>query len=201
LTSVPPEPAGSTQSSGALYTAAGTISALEVYQNNYLVYGDKNDDLDTALDTDLSSMNTTSVLPTPGNGAAGQQPQEVLFIVTDGLNDTTPSRTYAPLDWSGAICTAIKNRGIRIAVLYTQYLPLTAPGGFYEKEVAPVLPTGLPSGWPANMTPVSPNDPMALGAQQCASPGLFYEVTTDGDISAALQTLFQEAVQTARLLH
>jgi hypothetical protein len=49
-------------------------------------------------------------------------------------------------------------------------------------------------------TPVG-TDPMALGAQQCASPGLFYEVSTNGNIVTALQALFQEAVQTARLLH
>ena len=42
---------------------------------------------------------------------------------------------------------------------------------------------------------------MALAAQQCASPGLYYEVTTNGDVSAALNTLFQEAIATARLLH
>jgi Flp pilus assembly protein TadG len=195
MTTVP-----TTQNSGALYTAAGTITALEMYQNNQLVAGDSNDDMDTFLDADVNSMNATSVMPNPGTGAAGGTPQEILFIVTDGLNDATPTRTYAPLDWSGTICSAIKNRGIRIAVLYTQYYPLTAPGGWYESQVVPALPTGLPSGLTAS-TALSPSDPMALGAQQCASPGLFYEVSTDGDISTALETLFQEAVATARLSH
>jgi Flp pilus assembly protein TadG len=190
---------------GAAFTAAGNITALEMYTNNNLQTGatnGSNGDMDTSLDADVSEMNTTgdpNRIPDPGNGAAGQQPQEVLFIVTDGLNDTTPSRTYAPLDWNGTICSAIKTRGIRIAVLYTQYLPLPAPSGWYEQHVAPALPTGLPPGLPVG-TPVG-SDPMALGAQQCASPGLFYEVSTNGDIATALQTLFQEAVQTARLLH
>ena len=49
-------------------------------------------------------------------------------------------------------------------------------------------------------TPVG-TDPMALAAQQCASSGLYYEVSTDGDVSAALVHLFQEAVAQARLLH
>jgi len=35
--------------------------------------------------------------------------------------------------------------------------------------------------------------------ESCASPGLFFQVTTDGDITAAMQTLFQEAVSSARL--
>jgi len=190
---------------GAAYTAAGSISALEMYTNNNLETGatdDSNNDMDTSLDSDVAEMNTSgnaNYIPNPGNGAAGNTSQEVLFIVTDGLNDTTPSRTYAPLDWSGAICSSIKARGIRIAVLYTQYLPLPASTGWYEKHVAPALPTGLPPDLPVG-TPVG-TDPMALGAQQCASPGLFYEVSTNGDISTALQTLFQEAVATARLSH
>jgi len=41
-------------------------------------------------------------------------------------------------------------------------------------------------------------DPMALAAQQCASPGLYAQVGTDGDISAAMQALFRRAVQTPR---
>ncbi|HEX3408619.1 MAG TPA: hypothetical protein VHS81_15405, partial [Caulobacteraceae bacterium] len=59
--------------------------------------------------------------------------------------------------------------------------------------------SGLPSGLPAN-TPVG-SDPMALAAQQCASSGLYYQVSTDGDISAALQALFQKVITTARLTH
>jgi len=190
---------------GAALSAAGNITALEMYTNNNLQTGatnGSNNDMDTSLDADVAEMDTlgnSNYIPDPGNGAAGQQPQEVLFIVTDGLNDTTPNRTYAPLDWSGTICSAIKARGIRIAVLYTQYLPLPAPSGWYEGHVAPALPTGLPPGLPVG-TPVG-TDPMALGAQQCASPGLFYEVSTNGNIVTALQALFQEAVQTARLLH
>ena len=40
---------------------------------------------------------------------------------------------------------------------------------------------------------------MALAAQQCATSGLYYQVSTDGDISAAMQALFQKVVSTARL--
>jgi hypothetical protein len=35
--------------------------------------------------------------------------------------------------------------------------------------------------------------------ESCASPGMFFSVTTDGDITAAMQTLFQQAVATVRL--
>jgi Flp pilus assembly protein TadG len=176
-------------------TQAAAIGSLEMYQNNHLVSGDANQDMDTYLDTDITAMN--GLLPTPGGGTnnAGDKPQEVLFIVTDGMNDMTPTRTYAPMDWSGDNCAAIKARGVRIAVLYTTYEPLNE--SWYLNQVVPAMPKGLPPKLPSG-TPVG-SDPMALAAQQCASTGLYYEVSTDGDISAALQALFQKVVSTARL--
>jgi hypothetical protein len=176
---------------------AAKITALEMYQNNHLVAGDGNSDMDTYLDSGINTMNGT--MPAPGNGTnnAGDNPQEVLFIVTDGLNDMTPSRTYSPMDWSGANCTAIKNRGIRIAVLYTTYEPLNE--SWYLGQVVPALPTSPPPNYPSGY-PVG-TDAMAMAAQQCASPGLYYQVSTDGDISAALQALFEKVITTARLTH
>jgi hypothetical protein len=35
--------------------------------------------------------------------------------------------------------------------------------------------------------------------QACASPGLYFEVQSGGDISSAMTALFQQAVATARL--
>jgi hypothetical protein len=67
-----------------------------------------------------------SIMPNPGGGTriAGDTRQEVLFFVTDGVEDETVngSRVHSLMDPS--YCTTIKNRGIRIAVLYTTYLPL-----------------------------------------------------------------------------
>jgi Flp pilus assembly protein TadG len=169
-------------------TSAANIAALEVYSNNNVTKSNNNQDEDTSLDTGLSDVNTT--MPNPGNGTnnKGDTPQAVLFIVTDGLNDESVggTRTYAPMDQSGAaLCTAIKNRGIRIAVLYTTYNPLDtgAVGGstWYDQHVEAVQPNIAPA------------------AQACASPGLYFEVNTDGDITSALAMLFQKAVATARL--
>jgi hypothetical protein len=181
---------------GAAYTAARSIAPLEMYGNNAIVEGDNNFDMDTFLDADISSMN--GLMPAPGNGAnrPGDTPREVFFIVTDGLNDQTPRRTYSPMDWSGINCAAIKQRGVRIAVLYTTYVPMN-DDPWYRSQVAPALPKGLPPGLPPS-TPVGA-DPMALAARQCASPGLYAQVNTDGDVSAAMETLFTRAVQTGRL--
>jgi hypothetical protein len=77
-------------------------------------------------------------------------------------------------------CTTIKNRGIRIAVLYTTYLPLPT-NDWYNTYIAPFQPN------------IGPN------LQSCASPGLYFQVSTDQDISAAMIALFNAAVRTAHL--
>jgi hypothetical protein len=77
-------------------------------------------------------------------------------------------------------CTTIKNRGIRIAVLYTQYLPLPT-NAWYNSYIAPFQPN------------------IGTNLQSCASPGLYFQVTTDQDISAAMVALFNTAVATAHL--
>ena len=86
-------------------------------------------------------------------------------------------------------CTKIKNRGIRIAIIYTQYLPVTNDSWYNSFDNS-----GKGLGWLQ-----TPTDQVATALQTCASPGLYYEVTTNGDISAAMSSLFQEAVVTAHL--
>ncbi|MFI4933055.1 MAG: pilus assembly protein TadG-related protein [Caulobacterales bacterium] len=166
-------------------TAAANLASLTMYSNNHLVSGDSNSDEDTYLDLGLNDLN--GAMPNPGNGTKnlGDTPQEVMFIVSDGVNDEAVSgnRRYYPIstnptDW----CTTIKARGIRIAFLYTTYNPLPT-NGWYNTYIAPE------------------QNQIAPAALACASPGLYYEVSTDGDISAALTALFQKAVATARLLH
>ncbi len=198
-------------------TAAGAIDTLATYDQGHLTSGFSNNDMDTDFDYAMYSIN--AVMPNPGNGTsqAGDTPQEILFIVTDGVEDESVGGTYAmnatlnkvintggtrtmvPMstgvgtakntainstvaipapskDW----CTAIKARGIRIAVLYTVYLPLPT-NSFYNSNIKP---------WQPNIGPT---------LNSCASPGLYFMVDTGGDISAALTALFETAIQTAHL--
>jgi Flp pilus assembly protein TadG len=168
-------------------TEASNIALLEVYNNSGLLTSTCNDsDGDTDIDDSVTGMN--SIMPTPGNGTSqrGDSPQEVLFFVTDGVEDYMDSGTRTISLLNTANCTAIKNRTsskglpIRIAVLYLNYLPLPS-NSFYT----------------ANVEPFQPNIGTTL--QSCASPGLYQEVTTDQDISTALATLFINAVNTAHL--
>jgi Flp pilus assembly protein TadG len=204
-----------TTSLSTAQASAANLSLLEVYANNHLTEppptgpaktGAGEGDQDTDLQAALSGINTIMADPGSGTNNKGDTPQEILFLVTDGVNDSyntnqkalssaygsyTGNRqqsTINPLngstepytDW----CTTIKNRGIRIAVLYTQYLPITN-NGWYNTYIAPIQPT--------------PADNVGTQLQACASPGLYQPVTTDGDVSAALATLFLNAVSSAYL--
>ena len=87
-------------------------------------------------------------------------------------------------------CAAIKAKGVKIAILYTQYLPATMVDGWSISNVLPY---------------VSPTDQDLAALNSCASPGangqpLVQTVTTDGDFTTALQTLFSTALQSARLV-
>jgi Flp pilus assembly protein TadG len=161
-------------------TSAGNVALLTVYKNNWLTSSNNNSDEDTNIDLAMNSINT--LMPNPGSGTntAGDTPQEVLFIVTDGVEDELVNGSRQESVFDTSKCTTIKNRGIRIAVLYTEYLPLPTDS-WYKNHVASFQPN------------------IASTLQSCASPGLYYMVTTDGDISAALASLFQLAVQSAYL--
>lgn len=190
-------------------TSAAKLSLLEVYSNNWLTSSNDNNDTDTDFQTALKTINTT--MPNPGSGTSskGDTPQEILFIVTDGVDDaaisTNPTLAAAygnvccggppfrlqasvnPQNSSGSevltpdYCATIKGRGIRIAILYTEYLALPS-NGWYNSHVSPF------------QTNIGPQ------LQACASTGLYSVVTTDGDISKALTLLFDAAVESAYLV-
>jgi Flp pilus assembly protein TadG len=166
--------------------SASSIDVLVVCTNNYLTCSNNNNDTDTDFNSAMSQINT--IMPNPGTGASTSTPQEVLFLVSDGVDDRHSSTCSKPLTggtrcqqpFDTTWCTTIKSRGILIAVLYTVYYPLPA-NSWYSTWISPF------------------QSQIATNMQSCASPGLYFAVTTDGDITSAMQALFQLAVATARL--
>ena len=169
-------------------TAAGNIDLMTVNGQN------DNNDQDTGFTTILPAIN--SAISAPGTGTSGS-PQKYLFFVSDGVADESntsclkpKSGTYrcqSPINPS--LCTTIKNRGVKIAVLYTTYLALPT-NAWYNSWIAPF-----------NLGPYgpSPNSEIALNMASCASPGLYFEVSPTQGISQAMTTLFQKAVADARI--
>lgn len=159
------------------------------YKNNCPTSSLCNNDSGTEFYNTLTSMN--QIMPNPGDGSSTSSPVEVMFLVTDGMSDETLGGSRRNRELSStdiAACTAIKNRGIRIAILYTEYLPESLAGDSWSQtNVAPYLPNVAPA------------------LQQCASTAadgtpLFFQVTTDQNISDALTQLFALVVQSSHLI-
>jgi Flp pilus assembly protein TadG len=147
----------------------------------------QNNDQDTNYDGIIPAINTA--IPSPGPGTQAS-PQKVLFFVSDGVADENNPNSCSEQTVGGvrcqepindALCTAIKNRGVQIAVLYTTYLPLPT-NAWYNQYIGPFSNS------------ISPQ------MQSCASPGLFFAVSPTQGIAEAMTALFQNAVMTARLV-
>jgi hypothetical protein len=191
-------------------SASANFGLMEMYSNNKdcansacsssttTPGGDVATNYDNSL-KQLSETSYTTAIPNPGNGTnqAGDTPQEVLFIVTDGvedeesgsdrleqtINDLAGDPNGAPYgnapgtNW----CTEIKNRGIKIAILYTDYLAVTA-NSWYVSHVQPFQPE------------------IGAALQACATPGLFYDAGLDSsNLGADLVKLFNAASQSGYL--
>jgi Flp pilus assembly protein TadG len=166
-------------------TAARGVDVLEVCKGNYVTCSSYDDSTNTDFASALTSMN--SIMSAPGTGASNSSPQAILFIVTDGVDDKKAnscaypminlsgfSRCMQPVDITN--CATIKSRGIKIAILYTEYYPLGSDS-FYQQYVAPFQSS------------------IGTNLQSCASSGLYFSITTDDDITSAMTTMFNAAVQ------
>jgi hypothetical protein len=126
----------------------------------------------------LNTSGGTFYIPTAGNGTnlVGDSPQKVLFIISDGFNEQSRYNNPGFGTIDVAKCTALKSRGIKIAILYLWVYP---------------------SGW-------TPGDNQAAASrvtlEQCASPDLYYPVKTGTNITTALAQLFQQSIAKPRLI-
>jgi hypothetical protein len=181
--------------------ATQLASLLDTGQNSTLGSGG------THFENALNTMNS-NVIPNPVGTGTSAAPLPFLFIVTDGSQDfqtqsagnwssqnyhstgTVPyanSATVIPPNsvTSTDYCTTMKNRGVKIAILYIPYQTIqNANSNFANNE----------DGYANNNIA---NIPAAL--QTCASTNFFYTANTPTDIQNALIEMFQQAVSTAHV--
>ncbi|WP_257166067.1 TadE/TadG family type IV pilus assembly protein [Bradyrhizobium sp. SRS-191] len=169
--------------SSSMSSVKSSVGSLDLMTIPYSGY---NNDQCSDFDGAMSSM--SGVIPAQGDGSS-TSPQKWLFFVSDGVADYNYPTTCSKTTVSGgrcqeplntATCTALKARGIKIAVLYTTYLAITN-NSWYTTYIAP---------WRNDIGTVM---------KSCASPGYYYEVDSSGSIGAALTALFQQAIASAHL--
>jgi hypothetical protein len=157
---------------------AAAIDLMTIPYQNY------NSDRQTNFKSMLQGMNT--IIPASGDGTSAKKPQQVLFLVSDGANDGydcaysngATCRRISPIDTTQ--CHTIKARGVRIAVLYTTYLPLPT-NAFYNAHLAKY------------------QTQLSTEMEACASPGLFFEVSPSEGISDAMAALFTRVLSVVRI--
>lgn len=188
---------GSATTSGTInYAAANLATLLDTNMDTNLGSGG------THIDTALTSVNG---LISGGSGAVGDgstatTPQPYVFLVTDGAQDNqvkgVPNGSWSGSNQATTIdkqntlttvpqCETLKSRGVIISVLYIPYQP-----------VSPVVTTfaGNEDTYANNNIPYIP-----ASLQKCASPGFFYTANSPSDITAALNAMFNHALQTAHI--
>ncbi|MCV9999937.1 pilus assembly protein [Pararhizobium sp. YC-54] len=159
---------------------AESIKLMSIPKQGY------NNDQQTDFDNALTRIGEEIVAP--GNGLTAASPEKIVFFVSDGVGDSykpkgctaklSGSRCQEPIDTKS--CTALKARGIKIAVLYTTYLPLPN-NPWYNQWIKPFQST------------------IGTKMQECASPGFFFEVPPSQNLEGAMKTLFNKVVHTPRL--
>lgn len=160
---------------------AAAIDLMTIPYQNY------NSDRQTNFKSVFSSMN--ALISAAGDGTSAKKPQKVLFFVSDGATDSydcsaSGCRRLGPLDVT--TCKAMKNRGIKVAVLYTKYLRLVDK---YKNQ-----------WYIDNMDKyVSPTEQLSAEMKACASDGLFFEVGPNQGISEAMAALFAKVVTSVRI--
>jgi hypothetical protein len=151
-----------------------------------------------------------------GDGSTQAKAIKNLFIVTDGVNDSTylGLQVVGPMDQTIASpCQALKNQGITIYVLYTPYYPVPVPTYADQQNASPIgaYPSGVtlqsfatetdPSNFPNyNSASYATGDtPLTAALRACATDHQngFYTATNSADITAAMQKMLASALNAA----
>lgn len=164
---------------GKVREATDLVDLMTTPRNNYK--GNQLTDFDAAF----SGMKT--LIGKGGTGVSTTNRQKVLFFVADGVFDAAKpdcseklkgTRCQEPIDIT--YCDALKENGVKIAVLYTTYLPLE-DDNFWDNWIRPFTHK------------ISPH------MQACASTGYFFEVSPTDGIEEAMQALFRKLISAPRL--
>jgi len=172
--------------------------------------------LDTHMSTALGSLITT--VGVNGNGSSKTSPLKFLILVTDGLqsdrtqNYSSCHRGYDTA-WSydgprnsgvclsnqydttisQSQCDSFKSNGVVLAVLETPYVPLTGQDPWFAPYETTVRHVIYPGG---------PNTPSVVSQalQTCASPGYYFQATSDSEIATGFATLTDKFIANSAAL-
>ena len=156
-----------------------------------------------------------------GDGTSSGSPLKLVLLLTDGVqskrewvtdkvtwsNKQAISGAYwnkvAPLnpDW----CGYLKDQSDTMAVLYTEYLPITTDWGYNATVGATMASANWKSTWGGTMdsgvsTSITRRDYIPYALSDCASStSLFISASSSAEITAGLSALFTQYLASVRL--
>ncbi|WP_244557008.1 hypothetical protein [Fulvimarina manganoxydans] len=168
------------------------------------------EDSDETSIFDLSLETLTKMIGRAGSGATPSEPKKLIMMLTDGLISKrewvweSPNK-IAPTNpkW----CDQIKDRGIDIAALYTEYLPVPWDWGYNAGPGASMGSAGWNSTWGGHMRgSASPSmtrrDYIPLALEDCASsPKYFLSANSESEIHNGMKRLLNAYLSSPRLTH
>ncbi|MFK5596041.1 TadE/TadG family type IV pilus assembly protein [Methylobacterium sp. HMF5984] len=163
----------------------------------------------THFEVALPQMKST--ISAYGDGSSTSNPKPFVFLITDGMQNGqhyylwkngkytypgNPSKFngYANAWWDGSSpaqmdpsnCTALKNAGATISVLYIPYITINSTND------------GTYTAWENNqVNQFSPT--LSTPLKSCASPGFFFTASSADEINASLSAMLDRAVKMTRL--
>ncbi|UVD60772.1 pilus assembly protein (plasmid) [Rhizobium sp. Pop5] len=146
-----------------------------------------------------------------GDGTSAASPLKLVLLLTDGVQSqrewVTNGSSYwpkvAPLN--PAWCAYLKNQSNTMAVLYTEYLPITTDWGYNATVGATMASANWKNTWGGTMdsgvsTGITRRDYIPYALADCASSkSLFISAASSTEITAGLSALFNQYLSSVRL--
>ncbi|RUM07947.1 TadE/TadG family type IV pilus assembly protein [Rhizobium chutanense] len=146
-----------------------------------------------------------------GDGTSSGSPLKLVLLLTDGVQSkrewVTSGSSYwpkvAPLN--PAWCDYLKNQSNTMAVLYTEYLPITTDWGYNATVGSTMASANWKNTWGGTMdsgvsTSITRRDYIPYALADCASSkSLFLSASSSTEITAGLSTLFTQYLSAVRL--
>jgi hypothetical protein len=160
---------------------------------------------------DVSLATLKQKVGTGGDGTSAASPLKLVLLLTDGVQSqrewVTNGANYwnkvAPLnpDW----CDYLKNQSDTMAVLYTEYLPITTDWGYNATVGSTMASAKWNTTWGGTMdsgvsTSITRRDYIPYALADCASSkSLFISASSSAEITAGLSALFTQYLSSVRL--
>ncbi|MGG7576781.1 TadE/TadG family type IV pilus assembly protein [Rhizobium sp. Nf11,1] len=146
-----------------------------------------------------------------GDGTSSGSPLKLVLLLTDGVQSQREWVTNGSKYWpkvaplNPAWCDYLKNQSNTMAVLYTEYLPITTDWGYNATVGSTMASANWKSTWGGTMdsgvsTSISRRDYIPYALADCASSkSLFISASSSTEITAGLSTLFTQYLSSVRL--